>query len=204
MEFEYEYQRDRRRKRRKSRTLVILSWVLEVVVAIVLAYIITNVVLERSAVLGDSMSPTLNDKESIVINRMIYKFSDPERGDVIVIKQNSREHDFYDVKRVIGLPGDNIQIKDGEVYVNGELYKEIVNCEKMLIAGLAKENIQLEENEYFVLGDNRNNSEDSRFANIGMIIRENIIGKAWLRLSPFGIVSTLNQVKEEEPAAEKQ
>lgn len=86
---------------------------------------------------------------------------------------------------------------DGAVYINGELMPEKINCEKMLIPGLAKDRFTLEEEEYFVLGDNRNNSEDSRFANIGTIVREEIVGKAWLRLNEFGFIGTMNRYKED-------
>ena len=101
------------------------------------------------------------------------------------------------IKRVVGLPGETLQIVDGAVHINGEEIKEKINCEKMLIPGLAKDAITLEEGEYFVLGDNRNNSEDSRFANVGTVVEGEIIGKAWLRLNEFGFVGTMNLRREE-------
>ena len=87
------------------------------------------------------------------------------------------------MRRVIGVPGDTVQIKDGAVYVNGALYDEKIEwIASMEDAGIAAEEIKLEKNEYFVLGDNRNNSEDSRYANIGNIKEEYIVGQAWFRL----------------------
>lgn len=147
--------------------------------------------------LGDSMEVTLSDGDVIIVNKFAYLLRPPKRGDVVVFKQSGNEHDYYDIKRVVGLPGETVQIMDGAVYINGELMPEKINCEKMLIPGLAKDRFTLEEEEYFVLGDNRNNSEDSRFANIGTIVREEIVGKAWLRLNEFGFIGTMNRYKED-------
>lgn len=145
---------------------------------------------------GASMEPTLADGTQIVINKASYQLGDPDRFDVIVFKQSGSEHSYYNIKRVIGLPGETVVIEDGVIYIDGEELKEPIIVEEVRAAGLAGEAITLEENEYFVLGDNRNNSEDSRFANIGCIVREDIIGKAWLTLSPFNLVGTLNRAPD--------
>ena len=110
-----------------------------------------------------------------------------------MFKQSGKEHSYYNIKRVIGIPGDTIEITDGLVYINGTRLEEEIPVEPMRLSGLAAEPITLEEDEYFVLGDNRNASEDSRFANIGLVVREDIIGEAWLRLSPFSIVGKINR-----------
>ncbi|MDE7210248.1 MAG: signal peptidase I [Lachnospiraceae bacterium] len=198
MEFEIEYQRGRRRKRRRSVAAKIFIWIVQIAAVVLLAYFIINVVLEKTSVLGDSMESTLSDGDMIIVNKFSYLFGNPKRGDVIVFKQSGSEHDYYDVKRVVGLPGETIQIVDGVVYINGEEMQEKIVCETMLISGLAKDRFTLEEEEYFVLGDNRNNSEDSRFANIGTIVRDEIVGKAWLRLNEFGFISTMNLRKDDE------
>ena len=122
---------------------------------------------------------------------------------MIAFKQSGSEHDYYDVKRIVGLPGETIQIIDGAVYINGTEITEKINCEKMRIPGLAKDPFTLEEEEYFVLGDNRNNSEDSRFANIGTIVKEEIVGKAWIRLNEFGFIGTMNLFKADEEEEQK-
>lgn len=170
----------------------ILIWVAEIAAVIFLAYFIIYYCVEKTTVIGSSMEPTLSANDHIIINKFIYRISDPKRFDVIVFKQSGKEHSYYNIKRIIGLPGETVQIKNGEVYINGEKLKETVNVESMVNYGLAAEEITLEENEYFVLGDNRNNSEDSRFASIGNIRRDEIIGKASFRLSPFNFVSKLN------------
>lgn len=197
MEFEIEYQKRRRRKRQKSAVVKVILFVLQVAATILLAYFLINVVLEKTSVLGDSMEATLSDGDTIIVNKFAYLFANPKRGDVIVFKQSGKEHDYYDVKRVVGLPGETVQIVDGAVWINGSPVPEKVNCEKMTIPGLAADALTLEEGEYFVLGDNRNNSEDSRFANVGTIVRAEIVGKAWLRLNEFGFIGTMNLYKEE-------
>ncbi|MDE7326465.1 MAG: signal peptidase I [Lachnospiraceae bacterium] len=197
MEFEIEYQKGRRRRRRRSAAAKFFIWVLQIAAVIFLAWFVINVVLEKTSVLGDSMEETLSDGDSIIVNKFAYLFKKPERGDVIVFKQSGSEHDYYDLKRIVGLPGETIQIKEGAVYINGQEIKEKVNCERMLIPGLAKDPFTLEEGEYFVLGDNRNNSEDSRFANVGTIVEGEIVGKAWLRLNEFGFIGTMNLRREE-------
>ena len=120
-----------------------------------------------------------------MINRFIYLLSDPKPGDIVVFLPNGNEKSHYYVKRVIGIPGDTVQIKEGEVYVNGELFEDEDEFAPILDAELAAEPVKLEEDEYFVLGDNRNNSEDSRYANIGNVKKEYIIGKAWFIISPY-------------------
>ena len=142
------------------------------------------------------MEETLYDGDSIIINKFSYRFTEPERFDVIVFKQTGKEHGYYNIKRIIGLPGETLQFKDDNIYIDGVIVEEEISVKPMINYGLASEEITLEDNEYFVLGDNRNNSEDSRFASIGYIRREEIIGKATLRLSPFNFVNKLNLKQE--------
>ncbi len=118
-------------------------------------------------------------------DKPVYLLSDPKPGDIVVFLPNGNEKSHYYVKRVIGIPGDTVQIKEGEVYVNGELFEDEDEFAPILDAELAAEPVKLEEDEYFVLGDNRNNSEDSRYANIGNVKKEYIIGKAWFIISPY-------------------
>ena len=144
------------------------------------------------------MEATLFNEDKIIISRFSYLFRNPKRFDVIVFKQSGKEHSYYNIKRVIGLPGETIQIIDGSVYINETILEEPISVELMNVSGLAQEPITLEENEYFVLGDHRNFSEDSRFANVGTIVKDDIVGKAWLRISPnFAFISKLNLKPEE-------
>ncbi|HHU71597.1 MAG TPA: signal peptidase I [Clostridiales bacterium] len=174
----------------------IFIWGLQIAAVTFLAYFIVNYTVEKTDMVGSSMEETLYDGDSIIINKFSYRFTDPERFDIIVFKQSGKEHGYYNFKRIIGLPGETLQFKDDNIYINGEIIEEEINVVPMINYGLAQEEITLEDNEYFVLGDNRNNSEDSRFASIGNIRREEIIGKAFLRLSPFNFVNKLNLRQE--------
>ncbi|NLK04398.1 MAG: signal peptidase I [Clostridiales bacterium] len=178
--------------------LEVFIWVAQIAAVIFLAYIIVYYCVEKTNVIGSSMESTLAANDPIIINKFAYRISDPKRFDVIVFKQSGKEHSFYNIKRIIGLPGETVLIKDGNIYINGEMIEEYSIVEPMINYGLAGEEISLEDNEYFVLGDNRNNSEDSRFASIGNITRDEIIGKAAIRLSPFNFISKLNLKGQED------
>jgi len=172
----------------------LLFWIIEIILVIFAAYLIIEYAVEKTTVLGVSMNTTLEEGEKVIINKLAYIKKNPERYDVIVFSQSKSGHGFYNIKRVIGLPGETIEIVNGEVYINGsKLAESIKGLEHMRVAGLADEPIELGENEFFVLGDNRNYSEDSRFANIGIIVKKDIIGKAWLRLEPFSIIDKINR-----------
>jgi signal peptidase I len=170
----------------------IFIWAAQIAAVIFLAYFIVYYCIEKTNVIGSSMEKTLFAGDPIIIDKFSYRLTDPKRFDVIVFKQGGDEHSYYNIKRIIGLPGETVIIKDGIIYINGEILEDIVNVDEMANYGLAAEEILLEDNEYFVLGDNRNYSEDSRFASIGNITRDEIIGKAVIRLSPFNFVSKLN------------
>ena len=136
----------------------------------------------RTSVVGVSMQPTLYHGEEILIDRFSYFFSAPKSGDVVVFLPNGNENTHYYVKRVIGVPGDTVLIENGIIYVNEEFYEDKSLYDKIEDGGIAETGIVLGEDEFFVLGDNRNNSEDSRSSNIGVVRREFIIGKAWMHL----------------------
>lgn len=171
------------RKQRKKFNLPlfkeILLWIGEMAIVIVLAYTLVHFFGFRINVVGNAMSPTLNSEEQIFVDRFFILITGPKAGDLVVFQPNGNEKSHYYVRRVIGCPGDTVQIKDGAVYVNGTLYEEETEVASIVDAGLAAEEIVLSHNEYFLLGDNRNNSEDSRMANIGNVKKEHMIGKAW-------------------------
>lgn len=170
----------------------LIVWIVEILLVIALAYFIIAYGVERTTMIGDSMNTTLEEGDKIIVNKMIYRFRSPKRFEVIALKQSGKEHGYYTIKRVIGLPGETVQIKDGYVYIDGEQIEEKVPVEKCANGGRAEEEITLDDGEFFVLGDNRNNSEDSRFANMGNVIKGDIIGKAWIRLHPFDFVNLIN------------
>lgn len=153
------------------------------VIVIFLAFVIVFSVGMKTSVVGDSMEPGLSNGQEVLVNRVTYRLSVPKRGDVIVFLPNGNRNSHYYVKRVVGLPGETIQIVDGSVYVDGVLLNEGDSFDRMADAGIAENELPLAADEYFVLGDNRNSSEDSRSGNIGAVRRDNIVGKAWFRLS---------------------
>lgn len=192
----YNFDSDETDKKRKKIIKEIIIWVVEIIAVILLAYFLVEYAVEKTTVVGESMETTLQEGDKLIVNKLAYRFSKPKRFDVIVFKQSGREHSYYNIKRIIGLPGETVQIKDGVVYINDEPIKEKSLVEAIKNSGLAVEPITLEDKEYFVLGDNRNFSEDSRFANIGNVVFDDIIGKAWIRLKPFNFVNELNPAKD--------
>ncbi len=176
------------RKKKKINMAVakeVLSWIVEIAITLIIAFTFVYFIGLRTSVVGQSMAETLNSGDEILVNRFIYKVTDPKPNDIIVFLPNGNEKSHYYVKRVIAVPGDTVLIKNGTVYVNGEPFKEEVEVASIEEAGLAAEEMVLADNEYFVLGDNRNNSEDSRYANIGNVKKEYIIGKAWFVVAPW-------------------
>ena len=161
----------------------IFSWIIEIAIVLMMAFVLVYFIGMRTSVVGQSMSETLENGDQILVNRFMYKVIGPKANDVIVFLPNGNEKSHYYVKRVIGVPGDTVQIKNGRIYVNGTEFTEKVDVASIEDAGLAADAVTLGDDEYFVLGDNRNNSEDSRYANIGNIKREYIIGKAWFVIS---------------------
>lgn len=141
-----------------------------------------------SVVDGDSMQPTLYDKEYLWVDKLTYQFSEPERFDVVIFPIQYRGQESHFVKRIIGLPGETVYIdENGVIYINGEVLPDTYG--KEVIAEYnrqrAAEPLTLGEDEYFVLGDNRNHSSDSRFETVGNITRDRIMGRVAARLWPF-------------------
>lgn len=175
------------RKPYKERTKLqyTVKFIVDFLVVICLAYFIVVTFGERHSVVGNSMKDMLSNEDVLLIDKAVYEFTDPERFDIVLFKTQGINAGKIYVKRIIGLPGETVQIRNGKIYVNGMVLVNDITDNQILTPGLASEPVTLGEDEYFVLGDNRNYSEDSRFYTIGNIKRENIIGKPWLRVYPF-------------------
>ena len=188
----YDFNLEDRSKKYKAILIQVIITLAEIAVVVFAAYAVTHYGLEKMSISGDYMNPTLEDGDDVLVNKMSYVISSIKRNDVIVIKQDGSGHSYYSVARVMGLPGETVQIKDGYLYINGSQLDEKYNFPVMDNGGLALENIVLDEDEYFVLCDNRNEGEDSRNANTGNILKKNITGKAWLRTGPLAIISSID------------
>ena len=197
MEFDFDFEREERHEKIRKALFRIFLTLLSMAAAVALAWAITYYALEKTNMVGSSMEPALSDGDTVLINKLAYFRNGPERFDVIVFEVSGKEHSFYSIRRIIGLPGEKITIKDGNVYIDDTLLEEPIVTEPVLIEGLAFDGLVLDEDEYFVLGDNRNDSEDSRFTNVGNVVDSQIIGKAWLRLNKFGFISSLNMKQAE-------
>ena len=150
-------------------------------------WLVITFVGQRTEVEGASMENTLHNGDNLIVDKLSYRFRDPERFDIIVFPFQYQTNTYY-IKRIIGLRGETVQImEDGSIYINGEKMEESYGREVIQpeTIGRAAEPIVLGEDEYFVMGDNRNNSSDSRTDIVGNIKREDIIGKAWLRIWPL-------------------
>ena len=178
-------QTDRERELRET-----LGWIVYILIVVCATYLIVTYVGQRTKVSGDSMQATLQDGDNLIVDKISYRFRDPKRFEIVVFPYRYAEDTYY-IKRIIGLPGETVQIIDGYVYINGEQLDEHYGLEVMNDAGNAAQPIELGEDEYFVLGDNRNGSADSRESNVGTLHRDELIGRAWIRIWPldsFGVV----------------
>ena len=157
---------------------------LYLLVIVLLTWVIVTFVGQRTKVDGHSMEPTLSDGDNLIVDKLSYRFRDPERYDIIVFPYQHAENTYY-IKRIIGLPGETVQVIDGYMYINGKKLDEHYGAEVMEDPGIAAEPIKLGDDEYFVLGDNRNHSSDSRVASVGVLTRDMLIGRAWVRIYPL-------------------
>ena len=174
---------------RKTDIRAVLEMILYFALVAGITFLIIHFVGQRTVVNGVSMQPTLSDGDNLIVDKLSYRFRNPDRFDIIVFPQGDGR---YFIKRIIGLPGENVRIdEDGSIYIDGEKLSESYGKEVIQDPGLAKDGIELAADEYFVLGDNRNDSMDSRMAEVGRIAGDRIMGRAWLRIYPFDEIGFL-------------
>lgn len=169
----------------------VIKAVIDVIVVIAIALFFVMFAGEKTSIVGNSMAPTLHNGEVILINRIVYKLTDPKRFDIVVFKPIKSEDDQYYIKRVIGLPGETVKIENGKIYVNGQQLNYNEDSDPIVNAGLAAQEIELGSSEYFLIGDNWNNSVDSRFETVGNVYKDDIVGQAWIRIYPFKKIGLL-------------
>ncbi len=191
LNFEAESRKEKRVKLLKEA----IRFTIAIIVVILLAWLIVKFFLMKASVIGTSMENTLSNGDHVIVNKGAYLLLSPGRNDVIAFFPEVKEGEeaIQDdssilIRRVIGLPGETIQITDGVIYINNEPLEEKYNYEKMHSSGMAGSKIKLEEDEYFVLSDNRNDMDDSRNTTFTKVKTENIIGKVMIRLNPFSLI----------------
>ncbi len=177
-------------KKKRSRVSILAEFLIYIVLILVCVFWVPEHVIQRTVVKGESMENTLHNGESLLVNKLSYKFGDPKRYDIIVFYPYGREVDEYYVKRIYGLPGETIQINGDDILINGEKIEDGHAKNSMDESGTATEPLKLADDEYFVLGDNRKVSLDSRDPDLGPIKRENIAGHVVLRIWPLSKFGT--------------
>lgn len=172
-------------EKKNSLAMDILQNSIFLLVVLIITLILVKYVGQRTVVVGHSMEPTLYNGDNLIVDKISYRFRDPKRFEIIVFPFEHKDETYY-IKRVIGLPGETVRIdENGVIYINEKELSENYGAEVIEDPGLALESITLGPGEFFVLGDNRNHSSDSRVPSVGLIHKEDIIGRAWVRIYPF-------------------
>ncbi|MBQ4058912.1 MAG: signal peptidase I [Lachnospiraceae bacterium] len=167
------------------------QWMIMILAVVILAYSIVTFGMQSVTMIGQSMDPALTNQDVVLINKRAYTFKDPQRYDIVAFKLKEDTESYFNIKRIVALPGETIQIKNGHIFINGEVLNDMPFDDLIMTEGLAIDEIKLDEDEYFLMGDNCNNSEDSRYVNIGNISEKEINGKVVFRISPrsaFGFI----------------
>ena len=171
----------------KKKNKEMIKNVLETVIMTLIVIFIAGVAMYtfgmKTTMIGDSMEPVLYNSQSVLMDRLAYLISSPKRNDVIIFRPNGNKNSHFYIKRVIGLPGETVQIKNGKIYISGSELDEGDKYDTIIDPGIASEPVELGSNEYFVIGDKRNSSEDSRSSSIGAVQKSAITGKAWLHMA---------------------
>ena len=182
----------------------LVGWIVSILLIVAVSYLIVTFVGQRTQVSGSSMETTLSDGDHLIVDKISYRFREPQRYEIVVFPYRYEKNTYY-IKRIIGLPGETVQIVDGYIYINGKQLDEHYGNEIIEEAGMAAEPVTLGEDRddwitlpytvpegcYFVMGDNRNNSQDSRVSDVGAIHRDELMGRAWIRIWPldqFGVI----------------
>ena len=168
-----------------------VSLIIYCIVVVAVMFLVVKFVGQRTVVLGSSMEPTLQDGDNLNTDKITYRLIEPKRFDIVVFPYMENTSKLL-IKRIIGMPGEKVQIKNGKVYINDtELKDDVYGNALMVDEGIVGDPVVLAADEYFVLGDNRNHSQDSRFASVGNIHRDDIIGRAWVRIWPLNKLTLL-------------
>ena len=163
----------------------LIEWMLAIGLAFLLFFAAREFVFRVAHVTGSSMEPTLNHGDMVVLNRLIYLFASPRAGDIVAFPYPENPSEFY-IKRVVGVPGDIIDLRNGEFIINGQPLDDPFSGDPVLALGDVAFPVVVEEGRFFVLGDNRNGSKDSRFNAVGTVPGRDMVGRVAVRVWPFG------------------
>ncbi len=169
-----------------EKTRHVMIWIFEIIAALIFGALAAISLFQSVTMQESSMEPTLAVGSRFLINRAAYVLGNPQRNDIIVFKTTGSDDAALHISRIIGLPGETVLIMDGRVLIDGSNLQESGDYPSMTNAGAAATPVTLGDDEYFVLGDNRNNSSDSRYGDIGNVNVKYIIGKLWFTVSPLG------------------
>ena len=174
------------KKERPDRALLfhILIFALEILLVLIMAFLVSRLFFGAVTLQDNSMEPTYSSGNVMLMNKAVTRFGSLKRGDVIAYRTTDDPNEILHIKRVIGLPGETVEIRNGQIVIDGETYVEKREFPAILDAGIAGEPVTLADDEYFVLGDNRNGSQDSRYPSVGNVRNRRIAGRIWLRIPP--------------------
>lgn len=162
-----------------------MNYLFLVLASVLVAFVLVFSIGMKTSVIGVSMEPALYNGQEILVNRFVYKLLKPKAGDIVVFLPGGNQNSHYYVKRVAAQPGDTVVIREGILYVNDIPYTH-TELDKIADPGILENELTLEADEYFVIGDNINNSEDSRSGNIGPVKADSMIGKVWFHMASSG------------------
>lgn len=174
-----------------KKVIPVVVWAFKISVTCLFAFVFVWYFGQKVSMVRDSMNPQLYNGDVTFVNRIVYNAAKPKRGDIVAFKPKGNENSHYYIKRIIALPGETIEFIEGDIYIDGTKFEEDYETTEIKDVGIVTEEITLRGDEYFVLGDNRENSEDSRMADVGMVKRSYIYGKVWMVTSPkehFGFI----------------
>lgn len=169
----------------REKKKVILEYGCYLFIVVFVLFLAPTFLMEKILVDGDSMQNSLEDGDQVLIEKVSRYFAGPDRFDVVVFTKKRGSTEKVYIKRIIGMPGEEIRIVGDQIFINGELLEEDFGKDSMLTAGIAADSITLGPDEYFVLGDHRSISADSRNANVGVVKKSELDGVVFLRVFPF-------------------
>lgn len=180
-----EDEKERNKKDNKKTLPVVVELLIYVIIIFLFTQILPTFVIQRTIVDGSSMENTLYDGDNLLVEKISPRSRNLERFDIISFYPYGKEEKEYYIKRIIGLPGEELRIRDNKIYINEELLEEDYGKTDILYSGIASDGVSLGDDEYFVIGDNREDSLDSRYEEIGKINLNKIEGKAIFRIWPL-------------------